>query len=302
MAKSKKHQKPTPLTPEERAARKAARDQAAEASKQAEEAEQDARVEAETKEEANEEAARELPPLPKKQRRKRTGKEIAVIVVSVIMVVSILLPSFSQIFATGGSGSTAPASYEEAASTYGPQVEERRADLEKHPDDQAAMLRLANAYYEWGIYATSYASGDDETAKASELLKNAEATYTDYLDAVGSLDSDDTRGAAINRAYCYYYEGEKDKATELLADLANETNSATVWANLGMMYEKNGDTSQAEAAYQKAIDEAGSSEADQSVRSYSESQLKNLRANAQASSGGAAGLASKLDGTAGTTK
>ena len=34
-----------------------------------------------------------------KERKKPTGKEIAVVVISIIMVISILLPSFAQIFA-----------------------------------------------------------------------------------------------------------------------------------------------------------------------------------------------------------
>lgn len=293
MAKSRKHQKPTPLTPEERAARKTAR----EAAKKAEEHQEDEEVEAATKAEANAEAAADakLPPMPKKQRRKRTGKEIAVIVVSVIMVVSILLPSFSQIFSTGSSSSSYPTSFDDATDIYSPEVEEYKEALDKNANDQAAMLNLANAYYQWGIYATSYADGDDQTTEATELLKNAQDTYTSYLDAVGSLDSDDAKTAAINRAYCYYYEGDTDKALELLAQVADETNYAQAWANLGMMYENQGDTSQAESAYQKAIDASGDDDA--SVKSYCESQLSSLRKDAQESSGGAAGLASALDGT-----
>ena len=110
----------------------------------------------------------------KKGRKKPTGKEVAVVVVSVIMVVSILLPSFSQIFASQPTTSSAPTSFDGAASKYRPEVDSAKEAVDRDGGDKAAQLKLAQAYYQWGIYAESYAGNDDEQSEAKELLDQAD--------------------------------------------------------------------------------------------------------------------------------
>lgn len=231
----------------------------------------------------------------KKGRRTPTGKEVAVVVVSVIMVISILLPSFSQIFATQSTSSQYPTSFDDAATRYQPQVDQAKQAVDANPDDKAAELKLAQASYEWGMYAQAYAGNDDEVDEANNLFTEASNAYGRYLDLEGSLDSDEAKDAAVDRALCQYYAGDTDKCIEQLKTLADETNYASAWANLGMMYENQGNTQEAMTAFQKCIEADPDNKA--GLKSYSESQLSSLRSSAAESSGGAQALTQKLEGS-----
>lgn len=231
----------------------------------------------------------------KKGRKKPTGKEVAVVVVSVIMVVSILLPSFSQIFASQPTTSSAPTSFDGAASKYRPEVDSAKEAVDRDGGDKAAQLKLAQACYQWGIYAESYAGNDDEQSEAKELLDQARQAFGAYLNLEGSLESDEARNAAVDRALCDYYAGDTAACIESLKPVADETNYAPAWANLGMMYQNQGSTQDAMDAYQHGIDADPDGAA--GVKSYCEQMLSSLKGSAASESGGAEALSQKLDTT-----
>ena len=108
-----------------------------------------------------------------KERKKPTGKEIAVVVISIIMVISILLPSFAQIFAAPRTSQSFPTSFDDAASRYQPQVDEAKAALQVNSQDAAQELKLADAYFNWASYASIYAGNEDEQAEADAAAENA---------------------------------------------------------------------------------------------------------------------------------
>lgn len=240
--------------------------------------------------------------IKKEEKRKRTGKEIAIIVVSVIMVVSILLPSFSQIFTSGSSSSTQkdangekePTSYDEATDYYQPKVDEQKAALDKNDNDQKAMLELANDYYNWASKANSYTSDDEDKENAvNDLFQQAIDEYTTYLDAVGNLNSSDAKTAALNRAMAYRSLDDTDQAIQLLQELGDQTNYAMAWADLGMIYDGQGNTQQALIAYEKAANSADMQTSN--IRSYALQRLTPMRKSAQSDSGGPEALEEKLD-------
>mgnify|MGYP002983797421 CR=1 FL=1 len=105
--------------------------------------------------------------------------------------------------------------------------------LEKVTDDVVAQL----------------AQVDSETSHANELLGKAVEYYDRYLEL------EDSDAARVDRALCFYYEGD---TTTALNDLEEITQSspdyAPAWANLGMLYEVRGDTDSAKSAYQKAAE------------------------------------------------
>lgn len=232
----------------------------------------------------------------KEGKKKRTAKEIAVIVVSVIFVISILLPSFSQIFAQPNSSNNSfPTSFDDAQERYKPDVDKYREEVKANPDDKEAQYKLGEALYQWGIYAQTYASDDGQSDEAVQLLDEAQTAYTSYLDLEGSLDSTQAKSAATYRALATYYTGDAEKAEQLLEDLGNEVNYAPAWANLGMMYQQEGDTTKALAAYQKGVE--ADPDGSQQIKEYCEQQISSLKAQSAQDTGGAAGLAQKLDGT-----
>jgi tetratricopeptide (TPR) repeat protein len=234
-----------------------------------------------------------------KPRKKRTWKEIAVIVVSVIMVVTMLLPSFSYIFAGNSSSSSSssdyPTTFDEAQSKYEPLVEEYQKQVDENGDDTDALYNLATAQYTWALYANSYASDDSQEGEATELFNDAYSSFGTYLGKIGSLDSTDAKTAAIEQALCQYYLGNTSDAEAKLLEVANETDYASAWFNLGLMYEADSDTEKAIDAYQKA--EAADPDDSAGIKSYAESRISSLNSASAESTGGASGLSSALDGT-----
>ncbi len=231
-----------------------------------------------------------------KERKKPTGKEIAVVVISIIMVISILLPSFAQIFAAPRTSQSFPTSFDDAASRYQPQVDEAKAALQVDSQDAAQELKLADAYFNWASYVSIYAGNEDEQAEVTQLYKEAATAYASYIDQVGSLDTDQAKNASINESLSLYYSGNTAQGVTGLEDLAKETNYASAWANLAMMYESRGEAAKAADAYEKGAQADTSSQG--AVKKYCEDALSRLRSSAAASSGGASALSEKLDQTA----
>lgn len=189
---------------------------------------------------------------------------VAVILVSIIMVGSILLPSLSAIIsgmqASSSSSSTDDATTTTTAATtnsYMDQLDSRysstasslESKLESNPDDAATLINLANTYLTWGDTAQNYASTDEEKAHVTELLQKAEGYFDEYL------KNNDANAAHVNRALCQYYLGDVSDAVSALEDfVAKVADYAPAWANLGMMYQEQGNTDQAEDAYNKALE------------------------------------------------
>lgn len=223
-------------------------------------------------------------------KRKRTGKEIAVIVMAVIVVVSILLPSFAT-FVSGNKSQTAT-SFSSAQEIYKPKVDELQTKFDQDPTNAEAALNLANEEYLYGSNAINYASTDDEKSEADAIMRKAVDDFTTYLNLAGSLTTFDEKNAVVTRALCNLYLGDDTLAIQQLKDLLKETNFAPAWQGLGMIYESQGNNNQAIEAYQNAI--AAPQESNQNVTSYCESRLKVLKAENANSSGGAAALNNQL--------
>lgn len=223
-------------------------------------------------------------------KRKRTGKEIAVIVIAIIMVVSILLPSFAVFL--GNKQNATPTSFSSTVDIYTPQIETLQKKLEENPTSATDALALANEQYNYGRYAMVYAQTDEEKTQANQIMQTAADDFTHYLDLAGELVTFDEKNAVVTRALCNLYLDNATNAIRQLKDLLKETNFAPAWQGLGMIYESQGDTNKAIEAYQNALD--APQEAQQDVTSYCEQRLKALKAANANESGGAAALNNQL--------
>lgn len=192
---------------------------------------------------------------------------VAVILCSIIMVGSILLPSLSAIVsgmqntAKEDSATTSAATTEAATtesqsnaqleqvdSKYQASVDKLEAKLQDNSGDAATLINLANDYFEWAKSAKSYASTDDENAHVTDLYTKAMGYYDQYL------ASNDANAAKVNRALCQYYTGDADGAKSALeAFVSATTDYAPAWSALGTIYEEQGDTAAATDAYNKAL-------------------------------------------------
>ena len=192
---------------------------------------------------------------------------VAVILCSIIMVGSILLPSLSSIVSgirrsaaaataaattdaatTGEAATTTNSKMDSIDSSYQAKVDALEAKLQDKPDDLASLINVANDYRDWGQAATKYATSDDERAHASELLTKAMGHYDSYL----ALE--DSSAARVSRAMCQYYQGDVDGAkAALLAVTQADGTYAPAWAQLATIFKAQGDTQAETDALNRAL-------------------------------------------------
>lgn len=209
----------------------------------------------------------------KQGKRKRDAKEIAVIVISVIVAVSLMLPSLAQIFAQPQQTETLPTTVEGYQEKYQPIVDGYEEQLEADPNNAQAELGLANTYYEWGSYARMFAGDEEFQAEVTRVFTEAENAYAKYLEIVGNTDSDEAKQAAVSKALCASDLGNTIGAIDQLQKLADDTNYAPAWANLGMLYQsQEGGEQAAIEAYQKGIE--ADPDGSLGVKDYCEQQIE----------------------------
>ena len=155
-------------------------------------------------------------------------------------------------------------------SQFEPSVSDLESQVEASPEDTSLLRSLGDGYMQWGSYVMVLATTDEETSHANDLFNKAIATYDDLL-ALGE-DSD----VSVNRAMCEYYKGDYTAATNDLEALTEaDPDHASAWLNLGIVNEAQGETEDAIAAYEKAVEL--DPEDDQGVKSSAQSRLDALQ-------------------------
>lgn len=222
------------------------------------------------------------PTKPKQQgpnKARRTLVVIAVVFASLIMAISILLPSLSAVIEALTSGSeatteeaatteastedattedaTTESSEDDTTSSYIETIDERysatadslKEKVEADATDKASLINLANTYYKWANSVAYYASTDEQDTHSNELFQSAYDYYDQYL----ALES--SNSAYANRALCQFYLGDINSAIVSLEDFVAQTaDYAPAWADLGMMYTAAGENELALNAYNKALE------------------------------------------------
>lgn len=152
---------------------------------------------------------------------------------------------------------------------YSDLVADLEAQLEEDPDDAATLLALGRYYSSWGASVSSLATVDEETSHANELFDRAIGYYDQYLEI------EDSNAARVDRALCLYYQGDTTAAISGLEEITVASpDYALAWANLGMLYEVEGSTDEAIAAYEQAVETDPDDE--YGAKSYAEERLSAL--------------------------
>ena len=176
----------------------------------------------------------------------------------------------------GDAGSSASDTHtvDDIDAQYGTTVRSLKAQYEADPSNPSALYNLANAYFDWGLAVQNHAVSDDDAAHAVEVFKRAVSYYDTYL-----ADNPDAKSVTVDRAICVFYTGDHTAAiTDLEEMLAQDDSFAPAWANLGMFYENDGRTDDAQQAYERALATAGDDDP-YNVKTYAEQRLEALEAS-----------------------
>ena len=169
--------------------------------------------------------------------------------------------------ATDANGNTL-STMDEVNATYGTAERDLQATYDADSSNPVALLNLANGYFDWGVAAMQVSKTDDDSTHVNDLFGKAIDLYDQYLQ-----NNPDSNSVIVDRAIAIFYTGDHKKAiSELEQFTASNDSFAQAWANLGMFYETDGQTDNAKAAYQKAVDTA----TDSSVKAYAQEHLDAL--------------------------
>ena len=203
----------------------------------------------------------------KKHNVRKTATTVVIVFFAVLMALSMMLPSFVQIFSSNRaaeqaqpeeeaptygsdaevSADTNTASVDGVFNTYADEISSLKDKLSGDSDNLAYILNLGQAYMNCAYQASQYASTDDDRVRVNEYFDSAIGYFDQYL---GLQESDAVK---VDRALCQLYEGDTSGATSALEQLtADSPDYGPAWANLGLAYEVSGDTAKAKEAYQKA--------------------------------------------------
>lgn len=222
-------------------------------------------------------------------KRAQAGVVIAILVLAVLLLVFVLSGALAPRSATRAAGSSAASTSAPAPSAAGTAApgasesspsdvdasfsaaeEQLKAQYEADPSNPAALLNLANGYFDWGASAMGAATTDEERARARELFSSAIDSYDEYL-----AKNPESKAVIVDRAISIFYTGDTTRAiSELEAFTEKDADFGPAWANLGMFYEGAGRTDDARAAYERAIE----TDPDNTyqVKTYAEQRLQAL--------------------------
>ncbi|MDY4041179.1 MAG: tetratricopeptide repeat protein [Collinsella sp.] len=220
-------------------------------------------------------------------KRAQAGVVIAILVLAVLLLVFVLSGALTPRSATRAAGSSAASTSAPAPSATGTAAagesspsdvdasfsaaeEQLKAQYEADPSNPAALLNLANGYFDWGASAMGVATTDEERARARELFSSAIDSYDEYL-----AKNPESKAVIVDRAISIFYTGDTTRAiSELEAFTKKDADFGPAWANLGMFYEAAGRTDDARAAYERAIE----TDPDNTyqVKTYAEQRLQAL--------------------------
>ncbi len=180
-------------------------------------------------------------------------QKIVIVAFIVIFALSTLAGALASVVQTqtaeDASGESQETTVETVDGNYEGIVQDLESKVAENPEDKASLLSLGRYCFSWGANVSSLATTDEETSHANELFDKAIGYYDQYLEL------EDSPAARVDRALCQYYKGDAEAAaTELTEVTTNSPDYAPAWANLGMLYETQGLTDEARAAYEKAAE------------------------------------------------
>lgn len=228
-----------------------------------------------------------------KSERTSPFMKIVIVIFAAILVITLMLPSLSALFAPKNEGKAAqqseetsqtaeaepkaPESAQDVDKIFQPAADALKKKLDDKPDNVALLNDLSGLYFNWGVQLMPYAKDDATLGHMQQVFLSANEHY-DKLLSISPSDS-----VTIDKNLALFYAGKKEEALKGLQDLTKKSpDFAPAWANLGMVYEAENQTDDAKRAYKKAL-EVNKDEQSQ-VKLYAESRLAALDKQSETSS------------------
>lgn len=186
-----------------------------------------------------------------KKRERRPGElstfqKVVIVLFIAVFALSTLAGALASVFQ---SSQTVEYNVDYVDSQYTDYVADLESQLEEDPENAETLLATARACSSWGTSVMMLAATEDEASHGTELVQRAIGYYDRYL----ALDN--ASDARVERAMCEYYLGDTETATaDLEAVTTDDPEYAPAWYDLGLLYEGQGLTDEALAAYQKAVE------------------------------------------------
>lgn len=205
--------------------------------------------------------------------RKKKWFEVGVVVFGILMALGMMLPSLAPIFShqaqqqsqkdaqdkaksaqehdgntdksTSGESQDASTDVKDEFSVL---IDKYEARLKKDDHDLAALLNLGNAYYSRGQLAFNKAKTTQDKQAAAPSFAKAQSYFDSYL----ALK--DSKAVRVSKAMCTFYQGDAASALKQIQSVLDQGDYAPAWANLGIIYELQGNKSEAKSSFQKAKD------------------------------------------------
>lgn len=208
-------------------------------------------------------------------------QKVVIILFVVVFALSTLAGALASVFQAQQSQSV-EYNVDYLDENYEPLVSDLEATLAESPDDMSTVLSLANYYSSWGSGVLMLATTDEETSHGNELLDKAVGYYDQYI---ASGETESVESASTSRAMCLYYGGDVSGALSALEQVTQDwPEYAPAWADLGLLYEVQGQTDEARTAYEKAVELDPDDE--QGAKSYAEERLSALDEAAESAEDG----------------
>ena len=200
-----------------------------------------------------------------------TPAKVLIAFFAVLMALSLMIPSLSAFFQSGDTSGdqtiTIDTLREAIDNQYSTTVSTLETQLEADPTNPDLLHQLGEAYMQWAANSSYYATTDEQTLESYDHAKKAKEYFDTYLE-----DNDDT-DVAVEAAMCIYYYGETSNALSALEEIAKEdSDSAGLYANMGMLYEIQGMDDKALDAYNTAIEKDPDDV--EGAKSYAESRIE----------------------------
>ncbi len=184
----------------------------------------------------------------KNGKKKKTGKEIAVIVFAIFIALSMMIPSIGYIINNmQNQQESHPVTIQQVDETFTKKTDELNEKIKIDPKNANLYDELGNDYLQWASYASVLPVEGQDTAATVNGLKHK------ALDAFNaSLEISTTEAGVVGKALSLTMLNDPDQAETLLEGyLKDHPESTAAYQMLAQVFEVKGEKEKALEAYEK---------------------------------------------------